>query len=235
MRRFFFILSALILCALFCFSQKGNTSVGIQVKPIFPVSFLGTGKITNDVDGVHFDTDLSSGFSAGMVVRHAFSSLLAFETGINYVKRKYTLKITDGNFSDASTFRIIGYEIPAVLMIYAQLSEKIYINGSMGPSLDMFASDILTYDDYFVHSAIHRHIFQPAISANVGWEYRMEKSGVLYLGASFQRPFAPIYASAIRYDGNGKDVYVANELSGSYLTIDFRYFFPITKTKVVVD
>lgn len=218
-----------------CLSQKGITTVGIQFKPIIPLSFIGTGMITNDTKGVHFETTLNSGFIGGIVVRHNFTNLLAFETGINYVKRKYSLKITDGSFTDNSTFRIISYEIPAVLMVYAQLGEKIYINGSMGPTLDMFPSSIQTSDSYFNHVAFRNHIFQPAISANVGWEYRTDKSGILYIGASFQKPFSFIYLSKIGYYGNNKNFVVTNELSGSYLTIDLRYFFPETKTQNVVE
>lgn len=218
-----------------CLSQKGKTLVGIQLKPITSLSLMGNGKISNDVSDVQFETTLTSGFSGGIVVRHNFSNLLAFETGINYVKRKYTLKITDENFISNSIFRIIGYEIPALLMIYAQLGEKIYINGSMGPTMDMFPSSIQTTDSVFNHVAFRNHIFQPAISSNLGFEFRTDKSGIIYLGASFQKPFSFIYLSKIGYYGNNKNFIVQNELSGSYLTIDFRYFFPETKTQNIAE
>ncbi len=218
-----------------CLSQKGKTLVGIQIKPITSLSLLGNEKIYNDISEVQFETTLTSGLSAGIVIRHNFSNLLAFETGINYVKRKYSLKITDGNIINNSIFRIIGYEIPALLMIYAQLGEKIYINGSMGPTMDMFPSSIQTTDSVFNHVAFRNHIFQPAISSNLGFEFRTDKSGIIYLGASFQKPFSFIYLSKIGYYGNGKNFVVQNELPGSYLTIDFRYFFPETKTQNVLE
>jgi hypothetical protein len=214
------------------FAQKSVTTVGIQVKPIFSLPFLGTGKITNDTLGVHLETSLNSGFSAGIVVRHNFTKLVAFETGINYVKRKYSLSFTDDGLDTKTYFRIVGYEIPAVLMIYAQLGEKIYINGSMGPALDMFASSVQTFDTYYNNTVFRNHVAQPAITANLGWEYRTEKSGNIYLGASFLRPFAFIYLSKVYYARNSKEFVVRNELSGSYLTIDFRYFFPAVKSKI---
>ena len=65
---------------------------------------------------------------------------------------------SDGDFTGNSSFRIISYEIPAMLMIYSQLGEKIYINGSMGPTLDMFASDIQTSDYYFNQVSFRRKI-----------------------------------------------------------------------------
>jgi hypothetical protein len=194
------------------YSQKGSTTVGIQIKPIFPFSFLGTGKISNDINQVHIETLLNSGFSAGLVVRHNFTNLLAFETGINYVKRKYSLKIKDGNFENTSYFRVISYEIPMVLMVYAQLGEKIYINGSMGPTIDMFASSIQTFNEYYNQVAFRNHIIQPAVSANIGFEFRTEKSGTIYLGSSFQRPFSFIYLSKVAYYQKPDDLIVYNEL-----------------------
>ena len=207
------------------------TTVGIQFKPIFPVSFLGTGKITNDTAGVHMETVLSSGFSAGLVIRHNFSNLIAFETGINYVKRKYSLSFREVDFNSTTSFRIIGYEIPAVLMIYSQLGEKLYINGSMGPAIDMFASSVQTFDTYYNNTVFRNHVAQPSITANLGCEYRTDKDGTFYIGASFLRPFTIIYLSKVFYARNNRYLVVRNELSGSYLTIDFRYFFPVTHTK----
>jgi hypothetical protein len=212
------------------FSQKGSTTVGIQIKPIFPVAFLGTGKQTTDSGGVHFETLLESGFSGGMVVRYNFTNTLAFETGINYVKRKYSQSFSETGFNDKVNLRIIGYEIPAVLMIYAQLGEKIYINGSMGPALDMFASNVQAFAaNLYNIVAFRNHIFVPSLTANAGWEYRTEKSGNIYLGASFLRPFTYIYLLKTGYYRNSKSIIFSNELSGSYLTVDIRYFFPETK------
>lgn len=235
MRIPFFLILFVFLFSSYCFPQKGKTTVGIQYKPILPFSFLGTGKIINDLNNVHFETKLTSGFSGGLVVRHNFTNLLAFETGINYVKRKYTLKIVDGNFNSNSIFRIISYEIPAMLMIYSQLGEKIYINGSMGPTIDMFPSSVQTSDSNYNHVAFRNHIFQPAISANIGWEYRTDKSGIIYIGTSFQRPFTFIYLSKVGYYRANNDFVFQNELSGSYLTIDLRYFFRETQPKNISD
>ncbi len=221
-------------CLFFCFlifsgqllfAQKGVTTVGIQYKPIFPFNFLNTGPLKNDVNNVHFETELTSGFSGGLVIRHCFSDLVALEGGINYVKRKYSLTITDGEFKGESTFRIIGYEIPVSAVIFARIGERLYANGSLGPSLDMFASSVLSYDDYFSHISLRKQIFQPAVNGNIGFEYRTEKSGNIYLGVSYHRPFSYIYFDKVEYKNNGKEETVGNFLIGNYLTIDLRYFF----------
>jgi hypothetical protein len=222
----------LLLLSSSLFAQKNVTTVGLQYKPIFPVSFVGTGVQTNDVDNIHFETGLSSGFSAGMVIRHCFSDLVALEGGINYVKRKYSQSVTEGSFKDQLNFQIIGYEIPVSAVIFARLGEKLFANGSLGPSCDMFPTSIVTYDNYISHVSFRNHIFNLALNGNVGFEYRTEKSGNLYLGVSYHRPFEFIYFDKLKYTNYGRETTIANFLVGNYLTIDFRYFFhedPIKK------
>lgn len=213
------------------FAQKGSTTLGIQYKPIFPFNFLGTGALTNVKNDVNFSTELVSGFSGGLIIRHAFTNLISVEGGINYVKRKYELKITDGDFVGDSKFRIIGYEIPINFMMSTRVSENIYASASLGPSCDMFASSVQTYDEYFNHVSYRRQIFMPAINGNLGFEYRTEKSGTIYLGASYHRPFQYIYGDKVRYYNRGKDETIGNFLVGNYLTIDLRYYFHDDKPK----
>jgi len=230
-----FIFSVLIIIPFQIFAQQKITTVGIQIKPIIPSAFFTPAKSVIQ-DDVNFNMSLHSGFSGGMVVRHGFSDLLAMETGINYVKRKYDLEITDGNASISSQFRIIGYEIPLSLLVYIRLGEQLFMNVSMGHSLDMFASNVQSYDDSFIQKSFRKNLFQSAIIANVGWEYRTRKSGYIYLGASYHRPFSYIYTSEIRYQG--RLVPAVTTLSGNYLTIDLKYFFyedPHKKTRTSDD
>ncbi|MFZ7114705.1 MAG: hypothetical protein ACO1G9_04920 [Bacteroidota bacterium] len=226
-----FLFCFLVLCGSTLFAQKGLTTVGIQYKPIFPIDFLGTGPLLNEFDGVQFKNQLTSGFSFGLLIRHQFSELVSVEGGINYVKRKYSLTITDGDFQGESEFRIIGYEIPLNAMIFARVSEKIYANVSLGPACDMFASSILTYDEYFTHVSSRKQIFNPAVNGNAGFEYRTEKNGTIYLGISYHRPFSYIFVDKARYTFRGKDVGAVSFLEGSYLTVDLRYYFHEDKKK----
>ncbi len=214
-----------LLISLKSFAQKNVTTVGIQYKPIFPVSFLGSGNITSTYQNVTIVNGLNSGYSAGLIIRKGISDLISIETGINYVRRKYDLEISDGNFNGSSSYRVISYEIPVTFMVYARMFENIYMNGSLGPSVNMYPSNLATYDYYFTHVALRNHIIIPAVTANLGWEFRTEKSGYIYLGASFQRPFQYIFTSQVNYKYRGKDFILAERLSGSYLTIDLRYYF----------
>jgi len=82
-----------------------------------------------------------------------------------------------------------------------------------------------SYSDYYYQRSFRRSLFQSAVLANLGWEYRTEKAGYFYLGASYQRPFTYIYVSEIRYQPDGKNDKVAMTVPGNYFTVDLRYFF----------
>jgi hypothetical protein len=208
-----------------CKAQSRITTFGIQIKPIFPLGFLGTGKQTVLQDSVRFDLSLKSGYNFGMVIRKGFSELLALEIGINYVKRKYRLDITDGGNHEGSEFRSIGYEIPVSLLVFIRLGEKIFMNASLGTSADMYASNVRSEGEHHLTLTARNYTFQDAILANLGWEYRSENSGYLYLGASLHRPFNYELTTLVHYKTNAKDMEVSQPLSGSYLTLDVRYFF----------
>ncbi len=228
------LIASLLLPAAFCFAQPGTVTLGLEYKPIFPLNFLRTGtQSTTDNLGIQYSESLNSGFNGGMVIRKSFTHLLSFETGISYVKRQYTINITDAGHSESSQFQIIGYEIPFSLLIYAQTGEKTFVNASMGVSPDMFASNVQTSGDNHRSFTERRSLVQAAILANLGWEYRTEESGYFYLGASFHGPLNPEFISNIYYKQNGYDLPgVAIPLSGNYLTVDFRYFFPPDKKNV---
>ena len=216
-----------------CFSQKRSAVFGVQFKPIFPVGFLGTGKQTVTVDSVNmkFDLALQSGWNFGMVIRKNFTELLALETGINYVKRKYRQDCIDEDYTESSEYRVIGYEIPVSLLAYIRLGESIFMNASLGVSADMYASNVQSANTYHNTFTVRNHTFQPAIVANLGWEYRTYKSGYFYLGGSLHRPFDSELTTKVEYKRNAKEVEVTQPLSGSYLTVDVRYFFPENPNK----
>ena len=228
---FLFILPNLL------FAQANHVVFGLQVKPIFESGLLKTGKESLTQNNVDFNVTLKSGISGGALIRRGLSDLLSLETGLSYTKRKYELEITDRDtaFTGVSEFRIVSYEVPLSLLVFIQLGEKSFMNASLGYCLNIFASDIFTFDTtYFENYAVYQTRFRSAILANLGTEFRTDKSGYFYIGATYQRPFGDIYIEHILYDANGKKEDVITGLSGSYLTLDLRYYFhsePIKKKK----
>lgn len=210
------------------FAQYNVLTLGFQFKPIFSNKFFKTGPQSSDSMGVNFTVKPNSGYCIGAVIRYGISNNVSFESGINYVKRNYTLTISDGSFTDNSYYRIVGYEIPLAALVFIPLSEKIFMDASLGGSFDFFPTDVYTEDDYFKHISKRSSWVFGSVLANLGWEYRTEKSGYFYLGASLHRPFSAIYTSTIVYykDPNAiKNPAQQFLLSGNYLTFDLRYYF----------
>ena len=101
--------------------------------------------------------------------------------------------------------------------------------------MDIFPSDINTRSAYFKHLALRKSnfsVFNAGLIANLGWEYRTEKNGIIYLGSSYHRSYKDIYISKVEYYHNTNTVNppIAAKsdfnLKGDYLTLDLRYYFP---------
>ena len=223
-----FILFCLLLSVIKSFvAQERVTTFGIQVKPIIPSELFNTGKQEVLKNNVTFGLAPLAGYSVGMVIRKGFTKNISVESGINYLKRKFELSITDddNNFREASTYGLINYEIPISLLVYTRLSQFIYMNASGGVALDVYPSDLYSYSENFRNDLFMYNWIRSSLIANIGWEYRSEKSGYFYVGGSYHRPFAHMAKEVILYNGNNKDESVSLNLSGNYITVDFRYFF----------
>ena len=222
------------------YSQKNVNTFGFVVKPIFPSKYFRTGPKNFEVNNIDFNIAQQSGFSAGGIVRHGITKSLSFETGINYVKRLYDLKITDSAFVGKSNFKIVGYEIPMQVLVFVQLSKDIWMNAALGPSIDIYPSDIKTLSSYFVNitNRNSRSVFNTGILANLGWEWRTKKDGYIYFGACYHRSFNDIYNSTIGYirDPKALTPYAQGsiDLSGDYLTFDIRYYFHEDPDKKII-
>ncbi len=209
-------------------AQEKVITAGIQFKPIFSSKFFNTGSVDAASQNVQFSITPESGYCIGMVIRKGITNTISLESGINYVKRNFSLDITDSDsaFKTNSEFGMVGYEIPVQGLVFIQLSDQIYMDVALGVSLDFYPSDLSTRGDNYLHYSARHSWFSPALLANLGWEYRTEKSGYFYLGASYHRPFSITYTSIIQYQNREKPYPEGRmDLQGNYLTIDLRYFF----------
>ncbi|MFN3342610.1 MAG: hypothetical protein ACK40M_07925 [Flavobacteriales bacterium] len=221
-------------------AQERMLTLGIQYKPIFASRFFGAGEITTKDDALEASITPTWGHSYGMIIRRGFTKMISYEGGISYVKRRYAINCTDvdSGFSSPSDFSLVSYEIPNQMLIYIQLGERLYMNTAFGISLIAFASDVQSFatDRRFYHfSQLTTNFLSAALIANVGFEYRTKKSGFFYFGASFHNPVKDITRSYIEYSKDNFSTYRADfGLRGTYLTLDFRYFFheaPIREQK----
>jgi hypothetical protein len=215
-------------------AQKGLTSFGLQFKPIVPVSYFNAGPVNLSDSIVNIEIKQKLGYSMGMIIRHNITNLISFETGINYVRRNYTIAATSkvSTLNDRLEFGFVNYEIPLQALVYVQLSKSLFMNVSSGIGLNAYPSHVISFGDNLLleQLSLRGRIIGLSYLANIGFEYKAEKSGNFYLGASLVTPLSPITETQIKYEyQNANFTEFTSFLNGNYITIDLRYFFPAEK------
>jgi hypothetical protein len=227
-----------VLFAIGCLSglaQEGVLTFGVQFRPLVPNRFVDFSDLVVEGEGMNgvWSPELSLNF--GGVVRYGITRAISIESGINVIRRRYTVFAVadDLGLNEGVVNRFDGYEIPIQALYYVRLGDKLWMNASGGISLDMYPSNTFSTaqaqrDTTFYQIeqfTARRSWLQIAVQANYGFEYRTKESGYFYLGASYHQPFSDmaISESVIRWDGGVRRSITA--LSGAYFTFDFRYFF----------
>ncbi|MBL0046353.1 MAG: hypothetical protein IPP33_18775 [Flavobacteriales bacterium] len=208
-------------------AQAGIKLFGIQAKPVIPFGFfdpitrLKGGEITGSFE-------LTGGFSFGMLVRAGITPNITFETGISKIDRRFEISVANdtSGYREQNKLRFIGYEIPAMALVFVRLGERTFMNNAIGFSLDMYPSDAeVVLDESTVYLA-RTNWAQFGVVGNIGAEYRTRKSGTIYLGATYHRPFGNMGQAEVRwYDRGFSETLIKGGIGGSYLTVDLRYFF----------
>ena len=215
-------------------AQENITTFGIQFKPLIAGDALRTGPVSDREDGLETLFTQRTGTSFGAVIRHGINDVFSLETGINITSRNFRIDMLRpaDSLQVRDEFRFIAYEIPINLLVYVKFRERLYLNAAGGISIDMFPSDVETRvaipeADYF-HRTFYSAWIKTGLNANVGMEYRVPDVGYFYLGATWHQPFRDVAFSQVglkNFNGRTQNVSVT-PLSGTYITLDLRYFFP---------
>lgn len=250
-----FIFSLIIFSSLGLFAQKnkkvkdGNSKVdenkqkvfvtiGPEVSMILPTDFGARPDVLFQDTLYRFYPNL--GYKFGACLRFDFSKTFSFQTGLFYISRSYTSQVGKANpiKSDIvldyynKQMNYVGFEVPFMALFYVQLGRKWFMNNAVGFSLDFFPSSIIgsggVDTSKFVSFGGRNSWILPSLKAAIGFEYRSENSGYFYLGGQFHRPFIPIFdgfierANPVPYGLQSSRI----PQSGTYFSIDFKYFFP---------
>jgi len=235
----------IILTLFFCdsvFSQDAKQNppsyFGIQVRPVFPTSFIGSPELSLSKDGFESTITQKMGYSFGGTVRVGLTKLVALETGINFTQRNFdiVMAVPDSNIAGSNTLGFIEYDVPLNALFYVQLADNWYMNASIGFALTYKPTDVATYNSpggyhAFIHTGVTRGKVGIDANANFGFEFRTKKKGFFYLGGSARVPFAPVFDILAQYRWQGDVIKMVGEIDGSFLAIDFKYFFPNIKNK----
>ena len=242
--KFFLISVFLFVSQIVAFSQSENPKVkayfGLQYKPLIAGDFIGSSRLLLKNDTLQGEFTQQLGSSFGGVIRVQFKKNIALETGINQVQRYYNIQFTqlDSSITTNKSLKIVAFDIPVNALFFVKLYDKVYMNTSLGPSLVFNPSNVATtniYNKYNVFRAEGRmrSVFAVEMNANLGFEYRTEKSGFFYLGASARVPFKPIFDVAVSHENTvtHQKMVLYGNMTGTYISFDIRYFFPYNKYK----
>lgn len=218
--------------------EKFPSYFGLQFKPLIPGNFLGTSQVKVS-DKEFFATFTQTfGYSFGANVRIGLTKLISLETGINQVQRNYNIdfSIPDSNLYAKNNFGMVNYDVPLNALFYIQLSEKFFMNASLGGSIVYNPTDVATKtvdnkNNAFIHEGRRYSRVGFEMSANFGVEFRTEKSGIFYLGTSGRIPVKPIFQVAAVYERQYYKRVAIGDMIGTYLSFDIRYYLPNIKNK----
>lgn len=219
------LLMAFCLSVVVTFSQERVTTIGIQFRPIVLEGLINDKPVETQSSRFNFKTSLVGGYSAGLIVRHGFTDYFAIESGINFVRRSYEIKIDSLSGPSMSTqrFNFIGYEIPVKGLFYVRMSDKIFMNVGGGVRLTGFPSNVTGDDEKWQFFGERKGLVGIGATASLGWEYRTDESGIIYLGMDIHQQLSDIVTLAI-----GDRNYInatGQNLGGSYVSLDLRYYF----------
>lgn len=218
--------------------EKFPSYFGLQFKPLIPGDFLGTSQVKLN-DQEFFTTFTQKlGYSFGATVRIGLTKLISLETGINQVQRNYNIdfSIPDSNLYAKNDFGIVSYDIPMNALFYIQLSEKFFMNASLGGALVYNPTNVATKtvvepNHVFIQEGRRFSRVGFEMNANFGVEFRTEKSGIFYLGTSGRIPVQSIFQVAAVYEKQYYKRVATGNMSGTYLSFDIRYYFPNIRNK----
>jgi len=213
---------------------------GFRVRTIFPSQFIGVNTLDLEKDGFYSTISQRVGYSFGGTVRVGLTDLISIETGINFNQRYYDISfnVPDSNITGTGELGFIEYDIPLNALFYIRLSDKWYANASMGLALTFKPTDVRTIEQPFAPHLFRytgrtrRKVGMDAM-ANFGFEYRTEKKGIFYLGGTARVPFSPLFDMIASYEWQGVAIRTFGEMDGSYLSLDFKYFFPNIRNRGV--
>ena len=217
-------------------NQDKKTTFGIQFKPLTEGGFLGSSQLDlkNNIFQSVFNQKKGSSF--GAILRFPVWRNLYIETGLTQIKRNYTVnyKTLDSNFIASKDLSFTSHDIPLNALIFIKINELFYLNTALGVSFVHNPSNVASQIKYgnnilFKAEGRKRSSFAMEFNVTSGLEYRNTKYGSYYLGLSGRIPFKPIFDVATMYQNFGTKEILYGSISGTYVSIDLRYFLPKTK------
>ncbi|NLF43644.1 MAG: PorT family protein [Bacteroidales bacterium] len=230
------ILIVILLSSVIVNGQSKTANFGFQIEPIIPNKLFRIEEQIYNESGVNISITPNPGVSYGGVVQFGLNKHFALETGMNYLRRSFTIGVDDNGFKKDLTFVADNFEVPLSIIYYIRLGEKLYMGHSVGISFQLLPSSLYSRDtgdpamgepEYDLEQvSVRRYWVVPAFKGSFGFEYRTEKKGYFFVGPVYHL-FTPLYYSRVNYSSNTTDVLgMKIDAIGDYFGLVFRYSFP---------
>ncbi len=125
-------------------SQENVTTVGFQFKPIISTKFINSGAAESTTDWIRAEFEAEGGYAMGMVIRRGFTPTLSLERSIWRHSARRALFDIDSLYEGEMQYSMVSYQIPIQGLIYARLTDNLYMNASGGFGLNFLPSDVKT-------------------------------------------------------------------------------------------
>lgn len=247
-------------------SDKNFVSFGIEGGPIIPTTLFNRSntRIENLTENIKFTLDPLVSYRFGGALRFdiynfkkmQLGNMFTLNTGIYYTQRAFRVKVDD--ISDpvqdvnlvSDRFRFTSYEIPLMLQLHLQASERIWVNFAVGSGVEFFPSQVYTTtadsedgpkqgeEGFYLQYSARKFLILPPLKASFGAEFRTEKSGYFGLGVSISRPMPYMADTFLEYyKKSGNEIYAVYPYGskadenipirnqGMFLSVELRYFF----------
>ena len=218
-----------------CLSQKEEKQqnyFGFHYKPLIPIGVVGDRPIELGDENFSSTVSPAFGYNFGGIVRVGLTNLISIETALSYNKRNYKLehRVPDSNLVAENQVGFVNFEIPISMLVYVKLGRQTFMNASLGGSLNFYPSNVRTRvlpgsQHQFIFEGRRGGFFSTDVNANVGFEYRTEKSGIFYAGISGKVPIQPIFLIATEYRYDTFREVNWGQVDGGTVSLDFKYFF----------
>ena len=233
---------SLLISIFFCTPLKSQNYVGEQifgftVSPLIPIDYFGAGPLALNSDYSNIELSTKLGYQFGMVLRSVKSKNIALESGILFCRRNY--KFSGNSFykgsssSDIGDFGYINYSLPFSGVVFIQLSDRLFMNTSLGGAIDFYASAVSSSSNQNIiqHFSERARWINASVNASIGIELRDKNAGIFYIGSQVNIPISTILVTRFDYyyDGVGGDFddYERTFLRGNFFNIQLKYFLPL--------
>ncbi|MDP2423717.1 MAG: hypothetical protein U1C46_02650 [Bacteroidales bacterium] len=220
-------------------SKNRKVAFGFEVRPIIPSALFRVSTDVVKAEDIVFTISPRPGYTYGAYLAFNLSRRFSIETGINYINRDFRITVDDGQLKTTLQFTADNYEIPLISTYYVRLGKNIYMGHSAGISMQFLPSHLAsivkekdvtgTTISSLEQVSKRKYWIMPAFKGGIGWEYRSENNGYIYVGPAYLL-FTALYKTRLFYHRDKVNIqHLDVKPIGDFFGITIRYVFPPTE------